>query len=75
MIDMSKDYDPKTRAGERFRINTERYFYVMSQGWYLHTRDGVDGPYNTREDVEQHLSGVVSNKTELPCESWRFKKD
>lgn len=75
MIDMSKHDDPKSRAGEQFRINTERYFYVMSQGWYLHTRDGVEGPYNTREDAEQHLSGLTSDKSEFPWESWRFRKD
>jgi len=37
-----------TRTGKEHRVNTERYFHVMGQGWYVLTREGVDGPHVDR---------------------------
>ena len=43
-----------SRAGKEHRVNTERYFHVMGQGWYVWTREGVDGPH-----VERHKATIV----------------
>jgi len=48
------------RTGSSDRINPDRYFHVMNQGWYIYTREGVSGPYDKRNDAENHISSVVS---------------
>ena len=40
-----------SRAGKEHRVNTERYFHVMGQGWYVFTREGVGGPYIERNQA------------------------
>jgi hypothetical protein len=46
------------------RISTNRYFYVMGEGWYVLTRDGVSGPYPEKDKgiyfVETVLTGNQS---------------
>jgi len=51
----------KLRTGSTHRINPDRYFHVMSQGWYIFTREGVQGPYDKRNDAESYLTSVVGN--------------
>lgn len=39
------------RMGEQHRENTERYFHVMGQGWFIFTREGTDGPYVSKDEA------------------------
>ena len=48
-----------TRAGKEHRVNTERYFHVMGQGWYVLTREGVGGPYAERNEVNSVIQQLV----------------
>ncbi len=63
----------KPRAGEEYRLNTDRYFHVMGQGWYVITREGINGPYLTkelaREFLKELIDSMVSDKSK---ESWRY---
>lgn len=51
--------DTSPRAGKEHRVNTERYFHVMGQGWYVLTREGVDGPYVERNEVKSVIKQIV----------------
>ena len=48
-----------SRAGKEHRVNTERYFHVMGQGWYVLTREGVDGPYVERSEATLVIKQLV----------------
>lgn len=48
-----------SRAGKEHRVNTERYFHVMGQGWYVLTREGVGGPYIERNEAKLVVSQIV----------------
>ena len=45
----------KPRAGEQYRTNTERLFHVDKVGWYVHTREGLCGPFNNKDGAETHV--------------------
>ena len=61
-----------SRAGKEYRLNHQRYFHVMNQGWYMHTREGVRGPYLKKEDASEHLEGHIIQLTPDPSASWRL---
>ena len=61
-----------SRAGEEFRLNHQRYFHVMNQGWYIHTREGVRGPYLNKEDASDYLENHIIHLTPDPSDSWRL---
>lgn len=46
------------RAGKEYRINPDRYFHIMDKGWYVYTREGVQGPYDIRNDAELVLKSM-----------------
>ena len=48
-----------SRAGKEHRVNTERYFHVMGQGWYVLTREGASGPYTERNEVNSVIKQLV----------------
>lgn len=52
------------RGSKETRISTNRYFFVMGEGWYVLTREGVSGPYTEKNKaidfVETVLTGVQS---------------
>ena len=48
-----------SRTGKQHRVNTERYFHVMGQGWYVFTREGVGGPYVERNEAKIVISQLV----------------
>ena len=47
--------DTPPRAGKDHRINQDRFFHVMGQGWYVLTREGVDGPYMDKTQVNDRI--------------------
>ncbi len=62
------------RAGKEFRSNTDRYFHVMGQGWYVLTREGNNGPYLTKELAQEFISDFIfSLVPDERKESWRYK--
>lgn len=48
-----------SRAGKEHRVNTVRYFHVMGQGWYVLTREGVDGPHVDRNRAKLVVSQLI----------------
>lgn len=56
----------KPRAGEDKRSNEERMFYVDNVGWYIHTREGLTGPYPEMKDAESYVAQLTRiNKPDL----------
>ena len=56
----------KLRAGKEKRSNEERLFYVDNVGWYIHTREGLNGPYPEMEDAELYVAELTRiNKADL----------
>ena len=47
------------RAGKQHRVNTERYFHVMGQGWYVLTREGVGGPFIERNEAKLMVKQII----------------
>ena len=62
------------RAGEGHRLNQQRYFHVMNQGWYIHTREGVQGPYLRKEDASDQLETHLLQFTPDPSNAWRMNQ-
>ena len=67
------------RAGEGSRSNPNRYFHVMTQGWYLFTREGIKGPFLDKDKASQFLTMHISSmRGDKPAEdvdpstSWRL---
>ena len=62
------------RAGEQFRSNPERFFHVMTEGWFVFTREGIQGPFvdkdRARGYLKLHIEDLKSN--EDPSASWRL---
>ena len=52
--------ESSARAGKEHRVNTERYFHVMGQGWYLLTREGIGGPYTERSEVKSAINLLIN---------------
>lgn len=64
----------KSRAGEEFRTNTDRYFHVMGQGWYVLTREGTSGPYLTKELAVDFVQNLINSTIpDSSKEAWRYK--
>ena len=47
--------DTPPRAGKDHRVNQDRYFHVMGQGWYVLTREGTNGPYIDKKQVNDFI--------------------
>lgn len=62
------------RAGEQHRNNVDRYFHVMSQGWYVYTREGVRGPFIDKPRAETFIKGLCNPHMDDndPSEAWRL---
>ena len=43
------------------RVSDNRYFYVIGEGWYVHTREGENGPY---PDKNKAIDFVQTQLTE-----------
>ena len=64
----------KTRAGKEHRTNTDRYFHVMGQGWYVLAREGISGPYLTRELAEEFVTDLIRSMRPIEAkEAWRYR--
>jgi len=74
MVDYRKTIGgDKPRAGKEFRSNADRYFNVMGQGWYVLAREGINGPYLTKELAQEFVHDLIrSMVSDVKKESWRF---
>lgn len=54
---------PLRRSTDRSRNNDSRYFRVDDEGWYLRTREGTQGPFETRSEAETFLSDLIRAQT------------
>lgn len=61
-----------TRNGENHRTNTNRYFHVMSQGWYAYTREGVRGPFIDKSRAECFITQLMEQYKTAAESSWRL---
>ena len=66
--------DPEYRIGEQYRSNPDRYFHVMTEGWYVFTREGIRGPFVDRNRastfLHTHIAHIKGQKD--PSDSWRL---
>lgn len=62
------------RAGEQYRSNPERYFHVMTQGWFVFTREGIRGPFIDMPKARVYLETYIKDlKPDIdPSTSWRL---
>ena len=61
--------DTPPRAGKDHRVNQDRYFHVMGQGWYILTREGVDGPYVDKKQVSDFIRKFTAKeRVEKPAD-------
>jgi hypothetical protein len=63
-----------SRAGKNHRMNHDRYFHVMAQGWFMYTREGIQGPFIDREHAQNYLSKMLEDRKgeQDPSASWRL---
>ncbi|MEJ2508086.1 MAG: DUF6316 family protein [Gammaproteobacteria bacterium] len=54
---------PPRRHSNRSRNNDSRYFQVADEGWYLRTREGTQGPFESREQAERFLAELIRAQT------------
>jgi len=63
-----------TRAGEKFRSNPERFFHIMTEGWFVFTREGIQGPFidmpRAKDYLDTYLKDLQANDD--PSSSWRL---
>ena len=64
----------KDRAGEQYRSNPARFFHVMTEGWYVFTREGVRGPFYDKSRAAFYLQQHIQSPQEQsdPSTSWRL---
>ncbi|MBI3560110.1 MAG: hypothetical protein HY080_00105 [Gammaproteobacteria bacterium] len=61
-----------SRIGEQHRVNVNRYFHVMSQGWYAYTREGIRGPFVDKLRAEVFINDLGGKQDHDPSTSWRL---
>jgi len=57
---------PSERDGSSARSGASRFFHVMGQGWFLCTREGVQGPFLDRHRANQCLLHLMSAGPKAP---------
>jgi len=62
------------RAGETHRSNPDRYFHVMTQGWFVFTREGIRGPFVDQQKAKGYLASHINDaQSDVdPSASWRL---
>jgi hypothetical protein len=57
---------PAPRAGREHRVNPDRYFHVMGEGWYMYTREALAGPFPDKNQAELHLERMIKGEPKGP---------
>ena len=42
----------------RNKFKRHRYFHIAGDGWYLEVREGIKGPFVSRESAEGYLTSL-----------------
>ena len=50
------------RSGMEHRVNPDRYFHVMGQGWYALTREGLNGPFTEKAHAVHYVNKVIAGE-------------
>lgn len=69
---VNRDEQHAERSGANYRSNPDRFFHVMTQGWYVFTREGIRGPFVDRDRAERFVRGLISEQQGDPSEDWRL---
>jgi len=48
------------KRNKEARISPNRYFYVMGEGWYVFTREGISGPYVEKDNAIDFVETVLT---------------
>lgn len=72
MLMHNSDDQQPDRAGASFRSNPDRFFHVMTQGWYVFTREGIRGPFLDRERAQRFVDNLIGEQRGDPSEDWRM---
>lgn len=54
------------------RISENRYFYVMGEGWYILTREGVSGPYREKNEAIDFVQTVLTGSKSFDFPSFQL---
>jgi hypothetical protein len=60
------------QGSKEARIGENRYFYVMGEGWYVLTREGVSGPYPEKDGAEEFVNVVLTGSKPFDFPSFQF---
>lgn len=56
------------RTGKKNRVNTDRFFHIMNEGWFVYmrkdklliekitTKDGIAGPFQSKQVASDYLT-------------------
>ena len=63
------------QIGRRSRFHHDRYFHVgvglgLASGWYVELREGVRGPFASRDDAQAELCWVVQSHPRKRVANW-----
>ncbi|MCC5812622.1 MAG: hypothetical protein JJU06_19850 [Ectothiorhodospiraceae bacterium] len=61
--------------GYRSQFRQDRFFHVgesggLANGWYVETREGVRGPFDSRMEAEDMLSRLVVSHPRRRVSNW-----
>ena len=60
------------RGNKAARISENRYFYVMGEGWYVLTREGVSGPYTEKNKAIDFVQTVLTGSKSFEFPTFQF---
>ncbi|MBI1422962.1 MAG: hypothetical protein GC149_05800 [Gammaproteobacteria bacterium] len=65
---------PTDRTGKKHRGNPDRYFHIMTEGWYVFKSEGVRGPFYDKARatsyLQQHIRETLDQND--PSSTWRL---
>ena len=63
--------DQSTDSGRsKARFNSDRLFFVSSQGWYLEAREGIQGPFREMAEALAWLTQLKEQSPLKRAEVW-----
>ena len=60
------------QGSKEARISENRYFYVMGEGWYILTREGVSGPYPEKNKAIDFVQTVLTGSKSFDFPSFQL---
>lgn len=65
---------PDARTVRSLRANPDRFFHIMTEGWYVYTREGIRGPFIDKPLAANYLQRLIddTDNRDDPSSSWRL---